>query len=188
MSLLFDAPYWLIVLLAVAGIVVAYMGMNRQQKNLRTAGIALLGIAALLLVLRFTVETDEKRIEKQSRALIEAVSKNDWTTAGQYIKQAELESTNLSGDDLAKYGRDAYKLYGLTDVKLNSVDIKRQPNVITATIAVTSHHTGVYVDTVPSTWNLEYQKNLDGWVLMKIIAVKIGFGDTGNPKDFFPKK
>ena len=187
-SLLFDAPYWLLILLALAGAVTFYLGLNRQEQNLRTAGFALFGAAAVLLVLRFTVETDEKRVEKQARMLIAAISRNDWAAARPYLKRAHLAETAVSGEELTKYGESCYSLYGLTDVQLNSVDVQRNPNIITANISVTSHHKGIYVDTVPSRWKLEYPKGADGWSLTEIIAVKIGFGDTGNPKDFFPKK
>src|SRR6266700_7659451 len=56
-TLLLDAPYWLVGLLMLVGIVLIFTGLRRQQVNLRTAGIALAALAALLLVLRFTVQT-----------------------------------------------------------------------------------------------------------------------------------
>jgi hypothetical protein len=63
---------------------------------------------------------------------------------------------------------------------LNSIETRQEPNVITVTVSVTSHHKNLYVEAVPSTWVLEYQKRPQGWTLIKLTPVKVGFQDNTN--------
>lgn len=181
MSFLFDAPIWIMLLLAALGAVLAFMGLQKQQNGLRNAGVGMLCTAILLFILRVTIETDEKRVEKDVRGMIEAISQNDWAAAAPYLKHAQLY--NWAGDDLLAQGKRLTAQYGLTAVKVNSIETRREPNVITATVSVTSFHKGIYVDSVPSTWSMEYQKRQKKWVLINLLPTRIGFGDTGRPED-----
>ena len=180
-NLLFNSPYWLVSLLGVLAFVLLFTGMRRGQTNVRTAGIALFALVALLLVFRFTVDTDEKRIERQTRAMVEAVSKNDWTTAATYLRHARLFS--YQGDELVAHAKRRAQDYGLTEVKVNSIELVRQPNVYVVNLSVTSYHKNSLVDSVPSTWSLEYQKRSEGWVLTNLVPVRVGMGDGVRPQD-----
>jgi hypothetical protein len=185
-TLLFDAPTWLLALLAVFGLAVTFTGLRRGQINMRNTGLAMLAAAALLFVLRATVQTDEKRVEKATRGLVEAVSRKDWATAAKYLRHARMYEWD--GDELVRQATELSTHYGLTGVVVNSVDVHRDPNVITATVSVTSSHQGTYVDSVPSTWKFEYQKRAEGWVLTNLIPAKIGIGDTGKAEDIIRMK
>ena len=178
-SLLFDAPYWIVALLAVAGIAVTWSAMQRQHLGLRKAGIGLLAVAAILLMLRLTIETDEKRVEKQVRGLMEAVSKDDWKTAGGYLKHARMYE--WSGEEVTDAGKNA--AWGLTEVTVNSLAMKRELDVFTVTLSITTAHKDQYVSSVPSVWSLEYEKRSKEWVLTHLVPVKIGPNDIVNPEE-----
>ena len=186
MSLLFDAPVWIMLLLAAVGVVIGFMGLQRQQAGLRNAGLGMICAALLLLIFRMTIETDDKRVEKEVRGMIDAISKNDWTAATPYLQHARLY--DWDGEDLIAQGKRLTARYGLTGVKVNSIETRRELNVITATVSVTSFHTGIYVDSVPSTWNMEYQKRQQKWALTSLLPTRIGFGDTGRPEDIIRGK
>ena len=181
MSLLFDAPIWMMLLLAMLGVVLGYMGMQRQQNGMRNAGVGMLCAAILLFILRTTVETDEKRVEKDVRGMIDAISRNDWDAATPYLKHARLYEWD--GDALIAQGKQLCSRYGLSSVKVNSIETRREAGVITATVAVTSFHKSAYIDSVPSTWTMEYQKRQGKWACTSLLPVRIGFGDTGRPED-----
>jgi hypothetical protein len=175
---LLDAPIWLLLALSLAGLVMGYRGVSRTNPQERTIGVALLAAALLLFTLRLTVETDQKRVDKQVRALIAQISKKDWDAAGPALAHARL--LEWEGNDLIQRGKDLSERYGVTDVSLNSIETRQEPNVITVTVSVTSHHKNLYVEAVPSTWVLEYQKRPQGWTLIKLTPVKIGFQDNTN--------
>ena len=181
MSLLFDAPVWFILLLIAVGVVLAFMGLQRQQNGMRNTGIGMICAALLLFVLRMTVETDEKRVEKDVRGMMDAISKNDWAAATLYLSRTRLYT--WEGDDLIAQGKRLSSHYGLTGVTVNSIETRREPNVITATVSVTSHHKGMDFDSVPSTWNMEYQKRQQKWVCTSLLPTRIGVGDVGRLED-----
>lgn len=185
-TLLFDAPAWLLVLLAIVGLAVTFTGLRRGQINMRNTGLAMLAAAALLFVLRATVQTDEKQVEKQARGLVEAVSRKDWATAAKYLRHARMYEWD--GDELVRRATELSAHYGLTGVVVNSVDVQRDPNVITATLSVTSSHQGTYVDSVPSTWKFEYQKRAEGWVLTKLFATRVGTFEMGQAEEIIRMK
>jgi hypothetical protein len=185
MTLLFDAPAWLLVLLAVVGLALLLSGLRRQQDKLGRAGVALLAVAALLFILRLLVPTAEKKVEKQSRDLMDAIGRNDWPTVSRLVRNARFADwEGWDGEQIAKNGQQAAERYGLVGLKINSLETRREPNVISVTVSVTTSHKGIFVDTVPSTWLLEYQQRPQGWVLTRIVPVKIGWGPNSvTPED-----
>jgi hypothetical protein len=177
-DMLLDAPYWLVGVLALAGVGVTLTGLRRRQEKMSRAGIALLAAAALLFVLHIAVPTPQKKAEQQTRDLMEAIGRDDWTTAGRLMRHAHLMDWPEEGPELAKRGQEKAHFYGLTGVKVNTLETKREPNVIVVTASITTYHKGIYVDSVPSVWNLEYQKRLEGWVLTHIVMVRVGWGQN----------
>jgi hypothetical protein len=175
-SLITNAPYWFVGLLGLLGIAVLFTGLRRGNQQMRLIGFIALFVAILLVVLRLVLPTDEKRAEKQARDLIAAVSEQNWDRMKQMTRHASLVAPGISieGDGIADTCQRVAKDFGLVSVKVNSIDMKKEPNVITAVVSVTSSHSGAYVDTVPSTWVFEYQKRGDAWVLTRIESQKIG--------------
>src|SRR5258708_933181 len=112
-ALLLNSPYWLIVILAVIGVAVLFSRLPGGDAGGRKISFVLLALAALLLVLRMTVPTPEKKVERQARALMNAIGNNDWATVNQLTKRASLrfgqkvENTFpvWEGDEIAKEGK-----------------------------------------------------------------------------------
>src|SRR5258708_10963915 len=99
-ALLLNSPYWLIVILALIGVAVLFSGLRGGHAGQRKVSFVLLGLAALLLVLRMTVPTPEKKVERQARALMNAIGNNDWTTVNQLTKRASLRFGQKVEDSL----------------------------------------------------------------------------------------
>jgi 4-amino-4-deoxy-L-arabinose transferase-like glycosyltransferase len=76
-ELLFDTPWWLLALLAVAGAALFISGNARLEKRLKLAGLGLVAAAVLLLALSRLVDTDREKVEKQTRQLMAAVVQRD---------------------------------------------------------------------------------------------------------------
>jgi hypothetical protein len=183
-DMLLDAPYWLVGALALTGIGLLLSGLRRRQEKMSRGGIGLLAAAALLLVFHIAVPTPQKKVQQQTRDLMEAIGRDDWETAGRLLRHAHLMDWPEEGTDLARRGRERAQFYGLTGVKVNTLETRREPNVIVVTVSITTYDKGIYVDSVPSVWDLEYQKRLEGWVLTHIVMVKVGWGqNTVTPQE-----
>lgn len=183
-SLLTNAPYWFVILLGLLGLAVAYTGLRRQQPTMRTWGLAVIGVAALLVVLRMVLPTDEKRVEQQARDLIAAVSDQKWADVKRLTRRATLSDVGVQGEAIADTIKQVAERFALSGVTVNSLDVRRQPNVITVVISVNSAHKDPWPNSVPSSWDFEYQKRGEGWTLTNIKNRSIGaFGQTVNPQD-----
>jgi hypothetical protein len=179
--ILLDTPIWILLALTLAGLVVGYRGLSRANQQERLIGMVLIAAAALLLALRLTIETDQKHVEKQVRTMIEQISKGNWDSAASALAHARL--LEWEGEALVQHGKDLSERYGVTEVTINSLESKREPNVITVTVSVTSHHKNFYVNSVPSTWVLEYHKRPQGWILIKLTPAKVGMQDSTNAEE-----
>jgi hypothetical protein len=176
MTLLTNAPLWLLVMLPLIGLVVLVTGVQRDEKRLRTGGFGLIIATLLLAILRWTVLTDEKTVERKTRDLVAAVSSQDWKTVNELLKHANM--MGWEGDVLARETQRFADEYHLQSVGVSSLSVQRQPQVFVVTLWVVSHHHSDMYDTVPSTWQLEYQKRLEGWVVTSITPVKIGTAEA----------
>jgi 4-amino-4-deoxy-L-arabinose transferase-like glycosyltransferase len=176
MTLLTNAPMWLLVMLPLIGVVLLGSGVQRDQKRLRAWGFGLILAAVVLAVVRWTVPTDEKRVQRKTRDLVAAVSHQDWKTVDQLLKHASM--MGWEGDELARQTQRFAEEYQLQSVGITSMSVQQQPQVFVATLSVISHHHSDMYDTVQSTWRLEYQKRLEGWVVTSITPVKIGMASA----------
>src|SRR2546421_7051617 len=116
-SLLLNAPYWLIIILAVLGVVVLFSGLRRQQQGVRTIGLVMLAAAALLLILRATVPTPEKKVERDARDLLTAIGNNDWTRFGTHVSHAQFRFAEQGApiweaSEIATQGKRNAERYG----------------------------------------------------------------------------
>ena len=127
----------------------------------------LLELAALF------VPTDSKTVERKARDLMADIGAGNWSAVDPMFKHAALY--NWQGAELTRAAHDAAERYGLTDLRVNGMTVHKEPLAITVRVSVTTHHKGQYVDSVPSTWDLQYQKRPpEGWVLIQVTPIQIG--------------
>ena len=77
-DLLFQTPWWLPTLIAVAGVVLFVTGNARTETRVRTAGLVVICLAILLAVVSYFVDTPRETAQKQSRELCYAFERADW--------------------------------------------------------------------------------------------------------------
>ena len=77
------------------------------------------------------------------------------------------------GDELTTAAKSAAEHYGLTSIRITSLDVKKEPQVLTVQTSVITRSNNPSYDIVPSTWTFEYQKRGNEWVLIRIVPVKI---------------
>ena len=177
MSMLTNAPVWLLAMLGMVGLGLLGTGIQRDRKPLRTWGFGLILAALGLTVARWTVPTDEKTVVPKAKDLVAAVSDRKWSTVHQLLAHASM--MGWQGDKLADETQRVASQYQLTSVAVSTISVKRESNVFIVTLAVVSHHNSEVYDTVPSTWHMEYEKRLEGWVLITITPIRIGTADSG---------
>lgn len=173
MDTLLNAPILLVLLVALVGIVLLISGLRAGRREFQWAGYAVLVLALLLELAALFVPTDSKTVERKARDLMAAISAGNWTAVDPMFKHATMY--NWQGSELTRAAHDAADRYGLTDVRVNGMTVHKEPLAITVRISVTTHHKEQYVDSVPSTWDFQYQKRPpEGWVLIQVTPIQIG--------------
>ena len=171
MDFVLNAPIGLLVMIALVAGGLLFTGLRSGREAMRNTAFIMLLIAALLLALKWTVPTDEKKVEKTTRELLGAIGSGDWGKAGPLLKHAAL--FGWQGDDLAAQAEFAAKHYNLTSIGINTLEVKREPLVMSVRTSVTTRHEGKEYNSVPSTWVFEYQKRGKDWVLTRLTPIKI---------------
>ena len=172
-ELVFNAPWWLPAVLVVAGLVLLIAGSRRIDKTLKLAGLAAIGLAILVLLLSWAVQTDINRAEKQTRQLIATVDSRDWTTMKSLL--SDVVSCRISencayrnSQELVKATEMAVNSVGVRSVRLSAMESSRAGGVISVSITVAASVEATGDTAFPTNWRLDWQRVGDRLLLMQI--------------------
>jgi hypothetical protein len=188
-ELLFHSSWWLLACVAAGGIAIFIAGNRRLDKNLQRIGLAVLALAVILGCLRFFFPTPRERMENRSRAIVRAVNDKNWDVLGKLL---DPDTALCSPSQVLKGGRDqivsttqaavdVIKLKSLSIIGLDSVQTE---TVITVSLEIYSVQEDSLDRPVTSSWQMEYEKSGDQWILQKITVLRIG-SESG--QDFNPR-
>jgi hypothetical protein len=191
-DLLFSTPWWLPTAIIVAGVFVFVTGNARQMTGARNVGIALVGLACLLILVSWLVETDRERVTRQSRELIRSVEARDWAKMRSLLDPKvslaiSIGTINANRDDLVKEAQTATDQYGLKNIIITSLEAEQTQSLITVTLAAISEQDATMGRPVNSSWQFEWQKVGTDWTLYRITCLQIGNEQGANLRGRFPK-
>jgi hypothetical protein len=178
-ELLFSAPWWLLGSLVIVGGVLFWSGNNRQQKGPKLTGICLVGLAALLFVVSYLVETDKEKVTRHTNELVKAVQNRDWRTFGSLLDEdASLNTgsgTIFPNRQLLVAGAQAdTDNYNLTNVSAHVSGVEQDETGITVDIDAWSEQSASMGYRVPSSWKLLWDRDGKDWKLHEVTCLRIG--------------
>jgi hypothetical protein len=171
MNLLLDAPLWLIGIMALLAAGLMFNGLRSGQDSLRKSAMILFIVAIALLALKWVVPTDEKKVEHKTRELLTDIGSGKWDQVRPTLSHATMLA--WQGDELTARAKDAAEHYRLSSIRVNSLDVKKEPQVLTVQVSVITRSNNPSYDVVPSSWTFEYQKRGKDWVLIRIVPIRI---------------
>ncbi len=183
-DLLFDTPWWLPVIIAVAGIVLFVSGNARQKNGLRNSGVAVFLVAVLLVLVSYFVQTQKEKCVTQARALVSAVEKGDKAAMTRLLDPNTTVNGILAGPSqivpAAETGAQAYHLTSLTII---STDVQQVQTVITVALTVLAQSDSYQPTRVDC--QFQWNQTADGWHLQDIDLTNIG---GQNPDELLRRK
>jgi hypothetical protein len=190
-DLLFQTPWWLPALIAVAGVVLFVTGNKRVENRVRTAGLAVIALAILLAAVSYLVDTPREKAEKQSRELCYAFERADWPKMTSILDRSTAvtvvgNSIYASRDEIVAAAKRAHERYGFKTVRVLSTSTEQTDTVITVNLMLLTEQSTVYAQTLNSEWQFDWEKRQDGWVLTEVRALKIGNITGDQMKPMFP--
>ena len=190
-DLIFQTPWWLPTLIAAAGVVLFVTGNARTETRVRTAGLAVIGLAILLAVVSYLVDTPRETAEKQSRELCYAFERADWPKMTSILDKSTavtvLNNTIYpTRDQIIAAAKQAHERYGFKTVRVLSASAEQQDTLITVDVVLLTEQSSAIVQTLNSEWQFIWEKHQEGWILTEVRAVKIGNATCDSMKPMFP--
>lgn len=191
-DLLFDTPWWLPALIAAAGAVVFVTGNNRLERNVKLAGLGLVGLAVLLTVVSYFVDTAKETAERRTQALVDAFERADWPAMTAILDPTttvSLVSFRMydNRDEIMDAAKAAHGERGVKSVNVLNMNTEQADTVITVTVGLLSEQDALGYP-FPSTWEFQWQQTADGWALVDVRAITIGQSSGDQLRGMFPNR
>ena len=172
---IFSVPWWMIVPLLATGIGVFVYNDRRLKRRGERLGLAIVGLAVLWGVVSYMVPTDLEKADSGTRAFVKAVLARNRSEIVALLSQdarAVGWDRERIGDGAVYYAQST----GLTGARVFSLQCRRQSSLIVATLDVFSNHAGStsYTGMLRSTWELEWRKVGDQWLIRTLTPIQIG--------------
>jgi hypothetical protein len=186
-DLLFYASWWMLAVIAGAGVFALVAGLRRLDKKLRRLGMGLILLAGIVGALRLVFPTARERMEKRSRQLVQAVDQRDWNTLGGLLDVNTIVGFKshvaaAGKDKIVSTLKENCDRYGLKSVSIIGMESEQTETLITVSLVAYTVQEFTAGSPATSTWQLDYQESGDQWVLEKITLVRIG----NNESDDYP--
>jgi hypothetical protein len=178
---LFDTPFWLPLIIAAVGVFLFITGNRRQEAKVRTTGVGVVALAALLAVVSYVVDTDREKMEKRSRELVASFVARDWA---RFESLVDPKASLLVGGgtvfadrrqivDAARAAQDRDAFQSIT---VRSVDADEPDRgYVTTRLELLSFQEATQGRPFNSTWEFEWAKGPDNaWALTQVRAIKLG--------------
>ena len=165
-SLLFETSVWLTIGVVVIGLIVLGLSLTRGDKNLRVAGLVVLGLGVLWTAATHFVVTDVEAVEQRTGELVQSYADADWTRFGQLIDPETQLDTLLIGQDITTRAEQVHNQMDHSSVTVSRSDAKRMAdNKIEVTVEVTSQQNIALVETLTTGWAFLYTERNGQWQL-----------------------
>ena len=182
-ELILDPPWYLLAGVAVLGIYLFIYGNKRNDAKIRGGGIGVVALAVAMFLVGRNVDTDLEKVEKRTRQFVASVDNQDWATMKSLMDgKASVSVVNApvysSRDAILAGAQAAVEQYGIKNLRITSLQLKQDGTMITADLDVLSDQ-GFTGQPFPTSWQFEWQDLSAGWMLTRVVCLKIG-QDSGD--------
>jgi hypothetical protein len=166
MDLISETPWWLPTSVAMLGVILFVTGNNRRDKNLRFAGVSAIGLALLLAVVSYLLESDREVCVRQTKELAAAIDKRDWNAMDNLLSPDVSFMYWRGRRDLVEGTKWAATHFDLKSLRLTGLEA----NQVGRTINV-GFQAGANFQDAPVTitnWKVGWEKSGNRWLMTNI--------------------
>ena len=168
-ELLFNTPWWLLILLFGGGAYVWWVGNTRSEKSWKTAGIAIALLGVCLLATSFFFETDKEHVEKQTRRIVADLDHWDWDDLEKAMDpRTSLEGVYTNRQQIIDGAKKTADAIGLSSVSITSMQAKQTDTLITADVNILSSQDVTMGRPTVTSWRFDWENTGTGWKLVRI--------------------
>jgi hypothetical protein len=193
MSLLLNVPWWMVAGLGALGIILFVAGNRRREDMLRNAGAVLVVAAIGWAAVSYYMDTPLERAANRSRELVASVIDKNWPVT-QAILAPNASLSVLSADAAVYTSREqiidgakqAVDQYGLKSATILSLQARQDGGLITVDLDILSDQDVTMGRPITTSWQFEWQKSGEQWVLTRITCLRIGNSEGPAAQRQFP--
>lgn len=168
MNLIYETPWWLPTGIAALGFMLFTTGNKRQEAKVRNGGLGLIGLAVLLAVLSYFLDSPREVVIKRTHALVTAVSNRDWP-AMEALLHLEVSVMIWKGPkEVVEKTKWAAERFELQSIQIASVNAEKPDPSIKVALQVAAGFKDV--SGTITNWALEWEQTDRGWLLVHIDA------------------
>ena len=168
-DLLFDTPWWILVLLIAGGGYVWYLGNGRMDKTIKLVGLAAILAGVVLIVLSAMVATPKEEVATKTKLIVRAFVDRDWSKLKSLVpERVSVDQIYNNRSQLIAGGRKTVDVIGLKDASITSMDVTQNDTVITATLTILSTQEATLDRPTPTNWRFDWENLGNGWILDRI--------------------
>jgi hypothetical protein len=185
----FSTPWWVFVVVATAAVFLLVSGNNRQDKPLKLAGLLVILAGLVLFIVSYVVDTPPEIARRQTKQFVNAVVDRDGAKLDALLHtNASILAWNKA--DIILGSKLYADQYGVKSAFITSLDLEEHDSLVVSKIVVLSTHEGgsMPINTMTSTWELNWWKTPNGWKLKDITPIAVGQNELPRAKAHFQSK
>ena len=164
---LFAAPWWLLATVGAGAVAMVVFAFARTDRRIRRMGILAVLAVAIWAAASLAVETRTEFAIKQTREMVSAYQREDWTRLGQLIDEETRFKNLLMGQEIVEAARLTQEAIGNNPLTITRIETRRDGVGILVILRVRTHP-AQSVQPVTTAWSFDYRKLGDEWRLDRI--------------------
>jgi hypothetical protein len=176
-DLLLHTPWYIALLIILAGGGLSRWGNRRQDKALLRVGLTILVVGFVLGAVGLLFPSDREKMEKRTGQIVAAVDKSDWTSLASLVDDRTAVGTiarqvAAGRNELVEQVKKAREKWSVQSVTSSGIQSVQNDSLITVTLSVYAQT----ADSGPSlsSWQFDYQESGNDWMLEKITLIRVG--------------
>jgi hypothetical protein len=149
---------------------------------MRNIGLGVIVLGVLLFLISWIVDTPEEKCVKRTKQLVQAVEKRDWDSFNKLVLPrcrlsilgAPGSSFYRSREEILAGAREGTERWDVKTARVYKSEAKTNIDYISVDIDVYSEQTQGYMQSLTTSWQLDWQDTPDGWMCQEVIAKRIG--------------
>ena len=165
---LFDAPWLVLVPLALAAFLALGFGVLRDNRRARQAGLLAVAAVAIWAALSYFVRTPVEAAVDRTRGLAAAFDKQDWPAFAKLIDPETRFYSRLKGQQITEAARLTHDATAAREVRVLGTEARRDGEAISVTMRVMSQHDSAALRTVVTLFRFDFHRRGGAWKLEAI--------------------
>ena len=157
-ELVANPPWYVVIALAMAAIVLLFQGNNRQNKHLKQIGLVLAVVAVTVVVVGKLLESDREQAERLTQDVGRTVNARDWNGFSALLDPKVKFLGYPNRQAVVDGSRHTAERLSVSNIVISGVEITEEPGTLIANLTATADVGGASYR-LPTNWRFYWGKN-----------------------------